>query len=99
MPWDTLGVSFNPPLLLMMLNRLCVMTVTMNRQMSTPTYFLTIQTLMQAARRALLSLETEDRLAFSKTHDFYETLEKPLHTRLSQGAIRHSLIPAASLAQ
>jgi hypothetical protein len=30
----------------MMLNRLCVMTMTMNRQMSTtPTYFLTIQTL------------------------------------------------------
>jgi hypothetical protein len=47
------GVSFNPPPLLMMLNCLCVMTMTMNRQMlrhavklSTPrTYFLTIQTL------------------------------------------------------
>jgi hypothetical protein len=32
-PW---GVSFNPPPLLMMLNRLCVMTMTMNRQMSIP---------------------------------------------------------------
>jgi hypothetical protein len=39
MPWDTLGVSFNPPPLLMMLNRLCVMTMTMNRQMSTPHLF------------------------------------------------------------
>jgi hypothetical protein len=35
-PW---GVSFNPPPLLMMLNRLCVMTMTMNRQMSTPHLF------------------------------------------------------------
>jgi hypothetical protein len=44
------GVSFNPPPppLLMMLNCLCVMTMTINRQMSTPppTYFLTIQTLV-----------------------------------------------------
>jgi hypothetical protein len=43
------GGQFQPPLpLLMMLNCLCVMTVTMNRQMSTPppTYFLTIQTLV-----------------------------------------------------
>jgi hypothetical protein len=44
MPWDTLGggsVSTPPPLL-MMLNRLCVMTMTMNRQMlklSTPHLF------------------------------------------------------------
>jgi hypothetical protein len=42
MPWDTQvswGISFNPPPLLMMLNCLCVMTVTMNRQMSTPHLF------------------------------------------------------------
>jgi hypothetical protein len=32
------GVSFNPPPL-MMLSRLCVMTMTMNRQMSTPHLF------------------------------------------------------------
>jgi hypothetical protein len=45
-PW---GVSFNPPPLLMMLNRLCVMTMTMNRhavKLSTPALiFFTIQTL------------------------------------------------------
>jgi hypothetical protein len=36
MPWDTLGGQFQPlPPWLMMLNRLCVMTMTMNRQMST----------------------------------------------------------------
>jgi hypothetical protein len=41
MPWDTLGgsVSTPPPPLLMMLNRLCVMAMTMNRQMSTPHLF------------------------------------------------------------
>jgi hypothetical protein len=33
------GVSFNPPPLLMMLNRPCVMIMTMNRQMSTPHLF------------------------------------------------------------
>jgi hypothetical protein len=51
---DALGypggsVSTPPPPLLMMLNRLCVMAMTMNRQMSTPTYFLTIQILTPAA--------------------------------------------------
>jgi hypothetical protein len=51
MPWDTLGGQFQPPPLLMMLNRLYVMTMTMNRQMSTPpTYFLTIQTLNKCER-------------------------------------------------
>jgi hypothetical protein len=39
------GGQLQPPPLIMMLNRLCVMTMTMNRQMSTPTYFLTVQTL------------------------------------------------------
>jgi hypothetical protein len=39
MPWDTLGGQFQPPPLLMILNRLCVMTMTMNRQMSTPHLF------------------------------------------------------------
>jgi hypothetical protein len=41
MPWDTLGGQFQPPRwpLLMMLNRLCVMAMTMNRQMSTPHLF------------------------------------------------------------
>jgi hypothetical protein len=33
------GGQFQPPPLLMMLNRLCVMTMTMNRQMSTPHLF------------------------------------------------------------
>jgi hypothetical protein len=44
------GSVSTPPPLLMMLNCLCVMTMTMNRQMSTPppTYFLTIQTLVTA---------------------------------------------------
>jgi hypothetical protein len=42
------GSVSTPPPLLMMLNCLCVMTMTMNRQVSTPpTYFLTIQTLLQ----------------------------------------------------
>jgi hypothetical protein len=39
MPWDTLGGQFQPPPLLMMLNRLCVMAMTINRQMSTPHLF------------------------------------------------------------
>jgi hypothetical protein len=37
--WDTLGGQFQPPPLLMMLNRLCVMTMTINRHMSTPHLF------------------------------------------------------------
>jgi hypothetical protein len=66
MPWDTLGGQFqpHPPPLLMMLSRLCVMTMTMNRQMSTPTYFLTIQTLDRT-----LSYATEIRSCIFMSHN------------------------------
>jgi hypothetical protein len=55
-PGTLWGVSFNPPPLLMMLNRLCVMTTTTNRhavKLSTPTYFSTIQTLESPGYRLL----------------------------------------------